>query len=629
MLTYFPEIYPGELLYSVLGRLGCHEGIMNPKILLDAAFGSRNVRAGAFLQTSLGRLATNIPESRRLSAQRLALETCLLSYFIAFQPQEVRDWALDALTETNGDADALHLRLGLVAGNVRPPSVLRYCIACRTEMLRQRGELYWRRDHQLPGVLVCPTHGTPLAFSKFDLAQFAVNEFVFANEDNCPPDPALPAWAKRPQVVKLLREIAEASAALLAHTPPARPLATWGDEIRLALRAGGLARGNTRIDQAALRDAYLTRFHPILDILPDAVPGDWLEAIARKHRKAFAPLHHTLVRLLIESLPLANAISPFGTGPWPCRNPLAEHHGQAVITDCKLHREGGKTIGVFRCSCGYDFSTAPESSSRAKILSLGPIFETRLRELISQGSSLRGAARELHVDPNTVLRYVALYRLETPWKSRQARDRIPLIDREEMRAAWASGHAAAPNLTRQQLRRRLPAVYAWLYRNDHDWLDAQPPAAAGHVPNKPRLNWPSIDATTAQALEQEAARLRSLDPPQQVTRLALECALGQRGWVEKRLQKLPLCVAVLSEVTESVEEFQCRRVIWAAEELFKQGLPIQVWRIRRLAGLSEQCSSRVENLLIEIASGTQLSRPQAAIHQNVKLFLRHYNSGTN
>jgi hypothetical protein len=138
-----------------------------------------------------------------------------------------------------------------------------------------------------------------------------------------------------------------------------------------------------------------------------------------------------------------------------------------------------------------------------------------------------------------------------------------------------------------------------LYRNDRDWLDAQPPAAVGHIPNKPRLDWSSIDASIAQTIHQEAVRLRSLDPPQQITRLALECALGQRGWLEKRLQKLPMCVAVLSEVTESVEDFQCRRVIWAAKELLKQELPVQVWRLRRLAGLPDRCTAKLEGILVE------------------------------
>jgi hypothetical protein len=171
-----------------------------------------------------------------------------------------------------------------------------------------------------------------------------------------------------------------------------------------------------------------------------------------------------------------------------------------------------------------------------------------------------------------------------------------------MRAAWTEGRAAAPDLTRQQLRRRIPAVYAWLYRNDRDWLDCQLPKGSRDKPNKPLLDWPAIDLETAQTLGQRATQLRTVTPPQQITRLALERALGQRGWLEKRLQKLPLCVALLAQVTESVEDFQGRRVIWAAEELLKQELPIQVWRLRRLAGLPDQCTAKVEDLLSETAN---------------------------
>ncbi len=255
-------------------------------------------------------------------------------------------------------------------------------------------------------------------------------------------------------------------------------------------------------------------------------------------RKTFAPLRHILIRLLIESLPLANVSNPFGTGPWPCRNPLAEHYDQPVIIDCKLHREGDKAIGVFRCSCGYEFSTAPESSGRAKILNLSPKFETRLRELVSSGSSLRGAARELHVDPNTVLRYVALLGLETPWKLRPERVKLPSIDREAMRAAWTSGYASSPNLTRQKLRRRNPAVYAWLYRNDRDWLDRQLPAASRHAPKQASAGLAGYRPRNGTDIKASGAQLRTFIPPQQITRLALERALGQPGWLEKRMRKL-------------------------------------------------------------------------------------------
>lgn len=314
----------------------------------------------------------------------------------------------------------------------------------------------------------------------------------------------------------------------LLFTPPSgRSLEQWGEEIQRDIRLRGFSRGSTQIDQRALHDAFLTRFTPILRILPEAAPGDWLEAIVRKHRKAVAPLHHILVRLLINSLPLSRASNPFGIGPWPCRNQLAEHFGRSVITDCKLHKDGGKTIGVFRCSCGHAFSTASEPNSRMRILDFGPLFEAALLKLVADGCSLRGAARELSVDPNTILRYVALLGLKTPWKARSMPSRLKPIEREDMRSAWENELAMAPNSTRQQLRRRIPAVYAWLYRNDRDWLNTQLPSGFRHNRRKPRKDWQSIDTSMAQTLRQEAARLRQLSPPQQITKLTLERALGR------------------------------------------------------------------------------------------------------
>ena len=348
---------------------------------------------------------------------------------------------------------------------------------------------------------------------------------------------------------------------------------------------------------------FLTRFGRILDILPGAGPDKWLKGIARPHRHAFAPLHHIMIRLLIESLPrVVEACNPFGAGPWPCRNSLAEHYGRSVITNCKLHERHGKTIGVFRCSCGYAFSTAPESGSRANILDRSQMFEARLRELVAAGNGLCGTARVLHVTPNTVLRYVALLGLETPWKARYVRAKLPPIERAAMRAAWTDGRTAAPDLTRTQLRSKIQAVYFWLYCNDRDWLDEQPPVAITTITRKPRVNWPTLDATKAEILRQEAARLHAQIPPRKITRAALERALGQIDWLTTRLHKLPLCVIALAELTESVEEFQWRRIVWAVEELQQKEKPISVWRLRRLVHLKSHCSPEVRSFLMKTAS---------------------------
>jgi hypothetical protein len=152
------------------------------------------------------------------------------------------------------------------------------------------------------------------------------------------------------------------------------------------------------------------------------------------------------------------------------------------------------------------------------------------------------------VDTNTVLRHVARLGLTTPWKARPERARPPRIDRSIMRAAWNDAHATVPAFGRKQLRKRVPAVYTWLYRHDRDWLEAQPPAPVRPNSHKPRINWTAVDGAIAEALRREAAILLTQVPPVPVTRAALERAMGQRGWLEKRLHKLPLCAAILRDV---------------------------------------------------------------------------------
>lgn len=597
MLTYLPSLLPDELLYSLLARTYRHSGWHSPKLALEEFFGHRNVRAGVFLQTELHRLAARLPSQRRMTPEWLARNSTLLPYLTAFSTAEIRDWALNVLTGENGDVEALHIRLGLVASNVRLPGKLRYCPVCRAEMLEQYGELYWRRDHQLPGVLVCPSHAVALADSLVILAHAGQHEFIAADEENCPADPKPPFWSDRAVVIARLQEIAKDSVDLMVTPPTPQPLQSWGQEYRTALRARGLGRGTSNIDQSALLDAYCAYFNRVIDVLPEAGPDRWLEAITRKHRKGFAPLHHILIRRLIDSMPLLQEMHPFGFGPWPCRNPLADHFGRPVISECHVHTEDKKIIGVFRCTCGYAFSRAREPESRQRILSLGPLFENRLRALVDTGTSLRSTAKALHVDTNTVLRYVALLGLTTPWKALPKRVKLPPIDRISMRSRWMDAYAAEPHLTRKKLRMRMPAVYSWLYRNDRDWLASQPPFATPSRCNRARINWAEVDAKTSEFLREESGMLLARVPPVPVTRAALERALGRRGWLEKRLHKLPLCANVLEEITENEEDFQRRRVAWADAELRRLGLPVQAWRLRRLAGLPEPCATGVEAAL--------------------------------
>lgn len=543
MLPYFPPDYPDELLYSLLARFHRHVGEISPKRTLDALFGSRSVRAGVLLQGHLQELSEHLPPQRELTPERLLADFTLYPYLTAFQPEDVR-WAVrDALFL--GHAEWVTVRLGLAASRVQGATALRYCPACCSEMLSLYGELYWRRDHQLPGVTVCPEHGAHLRGSTVCPGAIGQHNFVAADEDNCPKvssdaqgDASIP-WM-----------VAKRCAQLLRSPPAPMPLREWGVHYHHELRQRGFGKGDDSIDQRRLsREFAAWSGEPEM-----SGTESWLAAMARKHRKAFHPLQHVLLGLFLDAqAPVAEDV-PFGLGPWLCRNPLAEHYGQPVVQLAGTHHEGGKLIGQFSCSCGYVFSLAAVPGSKPRILDLGPLFRQRLRQLVAEGSGLRATARALGVDPGTVRRHAERLGLNVPWAPLKPRPHVP-----------RSPRAAC--------------------------LRPPPPDPV------PRRNWPVLDGQLCGALRAEAERIKVFSPPTRVSAAVLQCQFGRRGWLTSRLSKMPMTARALAEEAESVEQFRLRRVAWAAEELRRRNLPLKPWRLRRLAGLPEQASPQVEAAL--------------------------------
>ncbi|OQS31315.1 hypothetical protein B0T40_22655 [Chromobacterium haemolyticum] len=122
MLAYFPQIYPDELLYSVLARYHRHTGSTSPKQTLDDLFGDRHVIARPDLPGHLELLVQRIPASRDLSRVRVIMELTLYPYFLAFADGVRRGYARQAM-EARGTS-GLYLKLGLAASRVPVVNVL-------------------------------------------------------------------------------------------------------------------------------------------------------------------------------------------------------------------------------------------------------------------------------------------------------------------------------------------------------------------------------------------------------------------------------------------------------------------------------------------------------------------------
>lgn len=560
MLAYFPEVYPGEMLYSVLARYDRHTGTPGPMHTLDALFGNRKVIATFDLPGHLQSLADRIPSDRGLSVDHIIDTLTLFPYFTAFAPPAKQEKARDLMR--SGAVDGLHVCLGLSAFRIGRNQWLRFCPECAQEMQAAHGELWWRRDHQLPGVLVCPIHACLLLESEISFAQFSRHEFIAATSKTCPSH-ARPVVRLMDQAcLEHLQRIARRSADLLCNPPTGRTLARWTAFYRSHMFETGLSKSVATVDQHSFDAEFRQFYGRVLELLPSVMDGsnfagDWLASIVRKHRKGHHPLYHVLVQdFLAQREPRT---SPFGTGPWPCINPLAKHSSHSPIKTFAQHRNHGNRVGVFSCICGYVYTRCLDVKTNTlglpRFLNYGPLLESAFRQLVMDGSGLREIGRTLRLDPKTVVRLASELGIAVPWKPTLSGKKVPVSQLLAVqRIPPLSNGDRAPPISHDSSRR-------------------------------PRCDWPEIDAAVFTKFTALVGTIHAETPPVKISVAELERRINLRGWVLKRRHRLPLTMALLERVVETTETFQLRRIHWAITELERCGAQVKAWRVMRMAGL--------------------------------------------
>ena len=300
MLRYFPAALPDELLYSRLARYHLHSASTSPKQTLEDLFGNRSVRASIDLQCHLGALSERMPAGVREQPESLA-DATLFGLHTAFQPRRV--WRAALLAMVDGPANGLHARLGIAAGLRLPPARLRWCLDCRDEAETRHGEPYWRRAHQIPGVLVCPDHGRALIEAQL-LEARGQHEFVAASRETCVEAAGTrPSWLGDPVSRNLLCLVAREMSVLLDRPPRFADLGALTLHCRSRLIEASLAHPSGRLHLDRMSEVARMALAPIRRIYPEASSIDWLIAMGRTHRRSFSPLRHILFDVVISAAP--------------------------------------------------------------------------------------------------------------------------------------------------------------------------------------------------------------------------------------------------------------------------------------------------------------------------------------
>lgn len=178
-IAYFPEVYPDELVYSVLARFYVHSGYPAYTFCAEDVFMNKRVRPDMeFLNVMKPEALESL--CRRMSIAELIKRHTMFPYYARFLPYERRNRAFEALCSMGGDYNNL---LAIPKQKNGEHRYLRYCPLCVEEDRNFYGESYWHRSHQLAGVGICPVHGCKLLNSPAIISAKASPDLVTAEQE--------------------------------------------------------------------------------------------------------------------------------------------------------------------------------------------------------------------------------------------------------------------------------------------------------------------------------------------------------------------------------------------------------------------------------------------------------------
>lgn len=619
MLHWFPTTYPDELLYSVLARYHVWSGNTSPKMTVEELFGKRTVRSVWDLPANLNALLSQL--GPYWDANQLINNHTMYPYYAAFllpkQAKQVKKSMLD------GDGSTIHTRIGVAASNVKVKTNLWVCSDCIEKDMNTYGETYWRRVHQSPGVFVCSKHERALEETTISVKAQNQHEFIVATPDVERTKVSLDGLNK--EEIQLLFDISKETDSLLNNTCLQANDNTIRSKYLELLKLKGYATVNGMVKRDRLYQSFGARFSDrILELFQSHVKfeeTDWLTMIFQKHRKSFHPLRHLLVMTFLETdlghLFGKKEYLPFGKGPWLCLNTACPNHHKPVVIDLTVTicYDTRKPVGTFRCDCGFVFSRrGPDQNKDDKyrigtIKDYGHVWKAKLTELVDEGNSLTEIAKEMQADRATIKKYAVVLKLKVQWKLPKFEKKevnVPLDDFKsqlnERKNRWLELQEEYPEKSKTELRKLATDVYAFLYRNDRDWLNTNSPVKKRMQTPNQRVDWEKRDRELLKEVKKVVRNWDvGVEKPIKITVTAIGKKINELPLLQKKADKLPKTIDYIHEVSEDTVAFQKRRVEFTIEQLKKENEPILEWKIYKKAGLRPTVSNEVKRL---IALGT-------------------------
>ena len=414
-------------------------------------------------------------------ARHIAQHHTLLGYFLPLVDTVRAERILSMVSE--GSIPQLKMQLGITASRLGGHHPLKGCRACFATSKRNTGDAFWQVDHQLPSSFVCALHRTPLAVAWDPVTPVHRRKWLLPlGKPTC-------TWVEQPEVTdrqfQALNRLQLNSSAFARLSPGRLDPCALASAYRAGLREAGLAtvRGNLKLEKLVrlIRSHYAGLEHlpgmQVLFSIRDEWPG-LAAALARRVPRPGHPFKHLLlISCLFENWDAFlrtydSAQEACAEEDRPARvNPFARQRldFQHLVGEQKLsirsasdHLGVSTTTGVqWAKQLGLPYVARPKALTRR--------VESAIQRRLGRGDPVDGIAAATCVSATTVRRILGS-NLET---SRLRQACIASKKRDAARKVFSALCSRNRGVPLSSLRSVKGNSYAWLYRNDREWLASQ------------------------------------------------------------------------------------------------------------------------------------------------------------
>ncbi|MGE7694962.1 TnsD family Tn7-like transposition protein [Lysinibacillus sp. NPDC094177] len=582
MIVYFPKPYKNELYYSILARYHFYSGDIHPSYTLKELTG-RARRINFEVPIGIDNLVTKA---------KIFSSTYSRDYFInnhtiipLVRPFKKKEW-IQKLIGSNFEG-LRHNLFGNKEDDIKLKEHLYYCPECLKEQFGKYGEGYWNRFHQIPGIFVCTSHRVALIKRSVDIHNIYGIEFVVPRIDDIKKEQK----KYKSDVLRSLLNLAEDVDYLLDKNFDAFPAEFFYEKYVTLLEMKGIAypmlqRGNR------LKNLLLNYYpHEFLEMLNSSFISNssWLPKFNSNNRiTTLQPIRHLLLmRLLCGSardfFENEYLYKPFGTGPWICMNPLADHYLKKVVkkVEVSVHEANRAIQGDMKCSCGFVYRMRAWEKSpldieyfNNRIMKKGHIWEQKFNEFIEQKLKINEIARRTKMSRPTIRKILRDREKSSDSILKEEKKYIKISEKtSEYKKIWIDLRAKYPEYSRHELNNKNRAVYTWLRKYDKEWLEANSPDVKKVY--RGRKKGYSVEAdydflhktqkiiSTWSEFEEERQKLM------RKSKYRLQKILGLGENFDSIRIKYPLTAAFIESIVESTDEFRRRRVRNVLEVKFR------------------------------------------------------------